>query len=71
MLQLDGGIAPNKKAHGDAHPEELGGLKPAVFFGRFVDDEVSVLERLDTEEVEVHVGRRVEGGGQFIEIVIK
>jgi hypothetical protein len=57
--------------HGYAHPEELRGLDAARGLPRLVDDQVAIVERLDAEEVELEVGRRVERGGQLGEIVVE
>src|SRR5690606_36769738 len=60
-----------EEAHGDAHPEELGRLEAAGGFHRLVDDEVTIVEGLDAEEVELEVGGRVELRGERIEIVFE
>lgn len=58
-----------EEAHGDTHPEELGGLDAAVLVAGLVDDEVAVVEGLDAEEVEVEVGGGVKGLSQGVEVV--
>jgi hypothetical protein len=40
-----------------------------VFAAGFVNDEIAIVEGLDTEVVEVEVGGGVEGFGEFIEVV--
>ena len=57
------------KAASDAHPEELRGLEAAMRAARLVDDQIAVVERLHAEELEVHVGHRVEGVRELGEVV--
>ena len=59
------------EAHGDAHPEELGRFEAFGGFDFFIDDEVAVVEGLDAEEVEVHVGCGVEGVCEFVEVELE
>ena len=63
------GFLGEEKAHGDAHPEELGRLEAAGGFDRFVNDEVAIVNGLDAEEVEFEVGGGVELGGERVEVV--
>ena len=58
-----------EKTHRDAHPEKLWRLNAAMFVAGFVNDEVAIVECLNSEEVEVEVGGGVESFGNFIDIV--
>ena len=58
-----------EESHGDAHPEKLGCFEAAGLLACLVYDEVAIVEGLNAEEVEVHVGRGVDGIGKRIEIV--
>ena len=53
----------DEETHGNPHPEKLRGFQTTHSFFGFVDDEVAVVERLDTKKIEIHIGRRVEGIG--------
>src|SRR5690606_6599815 len=64
-------VLVEEEAHGDAHPEELRRLDAALLLGvGLVDDEVAVVERLDSEVVELQVGRGVEGARELGEVVL-
>jgi len=60
-----------EEAHGHAHPEELRGLDAARLLADLVHDQVPVVEGLDAKEVELEVGRGVEGRGQADEVVLQ
>ena len=62
-------LLAEEEAHGNAHPEELGRLEATVGTLRLVDDQIAVVEGLHAEELEIHVGHRVEGVGQLSEVV--
>ena len=59
------------QAHRYAHPEELRGLDALRILLRFVDDQITIVHCLNAEEVELEVGRRIEDGGEFREIVVE
>lgn len=58
-----------EEAHGDTHPEKLGCFQAAGLFACLIDDQVAIIEGLNAEEVEVHVGRWVDRIGECIEVV--
>jgi len=51
--------------------KNCGRLDAAGGFLGFVDDQVAIVERLDAEEVEFQVGRGVERGAEFGEVVVE
>ena len=57
-------------AHRDPHPEQLRGLDPDRLGPRLVDEQVTVIQGLQAEEVEVQVGGRVQCVGQRGEVVV-
>ena len=68
---LRGLFLGNIQAHGDTHPEELGGFEPLGGFDFLIDDEVAVVEGLDAQEVKVEVRGRVQGVSKLVEIKLK
>ena len=58
-----------EQPHRHPHPEELGRLQSDVLAVGLVNQQVAVVERLDTEVVEVEVGRRVERLGHGVDVV--
>ena len=62
-------VFADEEAHGDAHPEELGGFDAAVTAMSFVDDQVAIVERLDAEEIEIHIGGWIDGVSKGVEII--
>ena len=62
---------PQADAHRHAHPEQLRRLDAHRRRPRLVDGQVAVVERLQAEEVEVEVRRRVERRRQAVEVVLE
>ena len=58
-----------EETHGDTHPEELRSLHAAGLGAGLVDVEVTIVESLNAEEIEVEVGGRIEGVGETVEVV--
>ena len=54
-----------EETHRHAHPEELGRFETTRRFHGLVDDEVTVVEGLHSEELEFHVRHRIKGLSQF------
>ena len=54
-----------KYAHGDTHPEKLGGFQANRYISGLVDHKVAVVKGLDAKVVEIQVSRWVDGIRQF------
>ena len=59
----------DEESHSDTHPEKLRRLKATRCFFRFINDEVAVVERLDSQKIEIHISGWVDGFRENIQIV--
>ena len=59
-----------KETHRNAHPEELRSFHPPWFVARFVDVQVAIIKGRYAEEIEVKIGRRIEGIGKAFDIIL-
>ncbi len=58
-------------AHRDTHPEQLRRLQAHMLLAGLVADQIAVIQRLQTKEIEVQVRCRIKRPSEPVEVVVQ